>query len=123
MKERTLGVLALRGTAISTLEPKYLFCLFAVLMFSILDGTFTIILIEKGAWEANPVMRFALSIGNEFFFFLKYFLTASGLLFLLKNGRLRIFNGKIVLEDLAYGIVIMYEALIIYEIALLHFIV
>ena len=102
-------------------QPKYVFCLFIVLILCLVDGTMTITLIQRGAWEVNPVMRFALSVSHEFFFIVKYFLTAGGLLFLLKNGEMRIFNGLLSLEEIAGGLVLFYEGLVIYEITIYHF--
>ncbi len=106
----------------TVLEGKYVFCLFVVLIFCLVDGTMTIFLVEKGAWEANPLMRFALSVSYEFFFLLKYFLTAGGLLVLLRNGNRRIFGGLFSLEEIAGGIVLFYEGLVIYEITVFHFV-
>jgi hypothetical protein len=102
-------------------QPKYVFCLFIVLILCLVDGAMTITLIQRGAWEVNPVMRFALSVSHEFFFILKYFLTAGGLIFLLKNGEMRIFKGLVSLEEIAGGLVLFYEGLIIYEITIYHF--
>ncbi len=79
-------------------------------------------LIEKGAWEANPLMRFALSVSREFFLTLKYFLTAGGLLFLLRFGDKRVFRNSISLEEIAGLFILFYEGLIIYEITVWHLI-
>lgn len=101
-------------------EAKYVFCLFIVLILSLVDGTMTIFLIGKGAWEVNPVMRYALSVSHEFFLILKYFLTAGGVLYLLINGNKRIFRGLITIEEIAGSLVLFYEGLVIYEIAIYH---
>ncbi len=101
-------------------ETKYIICMFIVLILSLVDGTMTIFLVGKGAWEANPFMRYALEVSHEFFFFTKYFLTASGLLFLLMNGNRRVFFGILSLEEIAGGLVLFYEGLIIYEITIFH---
>lgn len=106
----------------SFFETKYIFCMFVILVLSLVDGTMTIFLVEKGAWEANPFMRYALEVSHEFFFFTKYFLTASGLLFLLMNGTRRVFFNIISLEEIAGGLVLFYEGLIIYEITIYHLI-
>ena len=103
-------------------DVKYVLCLFIVLILSLADGTMTIYLVEQGAWEANPVMRYALSVSYEFFFFLKYFLTAGGLLFLLVNANRRIFKGIFTIEEIAGGLVLFYEGLVIYEITIYHFV-
>jgi hypothetical protein len=106
----------------SFFEKKYVLCMFVVLLLSLMDGTTTVFLLELGAWEANPVMQYALSLGHEFFFFVKYFLTAGGLLFLLSNGNRRVFGGLFSLEEIAGGLVLFYLGLVIYELAVFHFI-
>ena len=92
--------------------------MFAVLLLSLADGILTLSLVERGAWEANPVMRFALTVSREFFLTLKYFLTVGGLIVLLAFGKRRILGGAISLEEIAGLIILCYEGLIIYEIAL-----
>lgn len=109
-----------RGKRPDFFESKYVVCLFVTLLLTITDGFFTIFLTQKGAWEANPVMRYALSVSFEFFVFLKFFLTAGGLLFLLKNGSRKVFRGLFTQEEIAAGIVLFYEGLIIYEITLYY---
>ena len=104
----------------SSLSWKYVFCLFITLILCIMDGTLTIFLVRKGAWEANPLMRHAMSVGYTYFLFLKYFLTAGGLLFLLHHGQKKIFKGILSVEEVAGGIVLFYEGLIIYEITLYY---
>jgi hypothetical protein len=112
----------IKGKRPDFFESKYVFVLFVTLLLTITDGLLTITLVQKGAWEANPVMRYALSISNEFFIFLKFFLTAAGLLFLLTQGSRRVFRGLFCLEEIAAAIVLFYEGLIIYEITMFHLI-
>ena len=54
---------------------------------SILDATFTLYLLKRGATEANPVMRAALHLGDQAFVLLKTVVTvlAAGFLMLHKN--------------------------------------
>jgi len=101
---------------------KNVLVLFSVLVLSLADGMLTMSLLEKGAWEANPVMRFALSISREFFLILKYFLTAGGVLFLLHFGDIKVFRKRISLEEIAGLFIVFYEGLVIYEITLWHLI-
>ena len=109
-----------RETGSATLETKYVVCLFVVLFFCIVDGAMTLFLVARGAWDANPLMRYALSVSDEFFIIFKYFLTAGGLLFLLRNGRMRVFKGRLSLEEMSVGLVLVYEVLIIYELTVFH---
>jgi hypothetical protein len=99
---------------------KYAITLFITLILCLIDGGLTIFLVNKGAWEANPLMRHALSVSHEYFLVLKYFLTAGGFLFLLRHGRRRIFRGIMTIEELAGGIVLFYAGLVIYEITIYH---
>ena len=104
----------------SSFSWKYVVTLFITLVFCILDGALTIFLVKRGAWEANPLMRHALAVSHEYFFILKYFLTAGGLLFLLHHGNRKLFGGLLTVEEVAGGIVLFYEGLIIYEITIYH---
>jgi hypothetical protein len=106
----------------TSLSWKYVFALFVTLILCIVDACLTIFLVERGAWEANPLMRYALSVSYEYFLLSKYFLTAFGLLFLFLNGKKRIFRGRLMVEEVAGGIVLFYEGLVIYEITIYHLI-
>jgi len=104
-------------------EAKYVLCLFIILILCLVDGTMTIYLIGRGAREVNPVMKAALSVSNGFFLFMKYFLTASGVFYLLLHGRRRIFKGLVSMEEIAGSLVLFYEGLVIYEITIYHLII
>jgi len=90
--------------------------LLCTLLLCIADGLLTIQLLNLGAWEANPLMRRAISMGIGFFIFSKYFLTAGGLLVLLRYGKVRILHESITLEEIAAGVVLFYQGLVLYEI-------
>ncbi len=106
----------------TSLSWKYVFALFVTLVLCIVDACLTIFLVGRGAWEANPLMRYALSVSYEYFIMSKYFLTAFGLLFLFLNGKKKVFGGLLMVEEIAGGIVLFYEGLVIYEIAIYHII-
>jgi hypothetical protein len=106
------------GAGKTFLSWKYVFALFVTLVLCILDACLTIFLVGRGAWEANPLMRHALSVSYEYFLLSKYFLTAFGLLFLFINGKKKVFGGLFMVEEIAGGIVLFYEGLVIYEITI-----
>ena len=97
-------------------DSKFTFQLLLILILSLLDAVLTLHLVPKGAWEANPMMRYALEIGPAFFITTKYFLTAAGFLFLIRNGRLLVFGGRFSLEEIANGLILFYIGLVIYEV-------
>jgi len=102
-------------------RPKYVLYLFLLLLLCLIDGTMTIILIERGAWEANPIMRQAMSVSREFFLLVKYIITSFGLLFLLIHGEKKVF-GLCTLEEITGLFIIFYEGLVVYEIAMYYLI-
>ena len=55
----------------------------AILMLSICDALLTLILIDRGASEINPVMAYFLKYGPLPFIIAKYFLTSFGVVILL----------------------------------------
>lgn len=61
--------------------------LFAVILFTItltiMDATFTLLLIGQGATEVNPLMAFYLELGPRQFIITKYMLTCASILLLL----------------------------------------
>lgn len=90
--------------------------LLSTLVLCIADGILTIQLLNLGAWEVNPFMRYALSIGIEFFILSKYILTGGGLLVLLRYGKIQIFSESFTLEQLAAAVLLFYQGLVLYEI-------
>ena len=59
-----------------------LLSLLLIILLSVLDAYFTIVHVEKGAREINPLMDFLMGYGNTYFFIIKYILTALGLILL-----------------------------------------
>ena len=105
-----------RQNNIGFVDSKFTSQLLLILALSLLDAVLTLQLVPKGAWEANPMMRYALEIGPVFFIMAKYFLTAAGFLFLIRNAKLLVFGGRFSLEEIAHGLILFYIGLVIYEV-------
>jgi len=54
-----------------------------ILFLSVVDATLTIVLINHGAYEVNPIMAYCLDVGPYTFLSIKYSLTCMGLILLL----------------------------------------
>lgn len=54
-----------------------------ILFLSVVDAALTIVLINHGAYEVNPIMAYCLSVGPYTFLSIKYSLTCVGLILLL----------------------------------------
>ena len=81
---------------------------------SLLDAALTLILLEKGAVELNPVMQYYIILGPGIFVMIKYSLTALALLIILVlhaiiSVRYRIGSLLLPLCGLAFGSVVIWE--------------
>jgi len=81
------------------------------------DSYFTLILINQGAVEINPVMRFALRFGTYPFFFIKYFLTIVSVIILLIHKNFSI-GRYISIKNVILGLGLAYFVLVVYEFVL-----
>lgn len=73
----------------------------AVLL-TILDASFTLILISKGASEINPIMAFFLELGPSYFFIAKYLLTCFPIILILLLKNTYLFNTNFKTRSLLY---------------------
>jgi hypothetical protein len=95
-------------------ERRWLFVASAILLLSALDAALTLRLLERGATEANPLM--AMVIGeHEQFAAWKLALTGVGVVLLTLVARLRAF-GRLPVSLILYAVLVLYGALIAYEI-------
>jgi len=90
-----------------------------VLGLCVLDGVLTVILMSQGAQEANPVMALFLPHNLPWFAAVKLALTAIGMLVLVACSRMRLFR-RIPGEAMLYVVVVLYAALVIYELRMLQ---
>jgi len=88
-------------------------------MFSCSDAFLTLLLLERGAHEVNPLMASLLGHPAAAFTLVKIGLTAAGVVLLTQMARLRAF-GRIPVGVLLYTVLALYGLLMIYEYALLN---
>jgi len=102
-------------------EP-FVFVLFSITIFlSATDAMFTLFIINNGGEEINPFMRYLLQIDVNTFFWVKFFLTSFGMLFLVSHKHFlfyRIIRGYHIMYAVfaTYFILINYELYLISEI-------
>jgi hypothetical protein len=85
---------------------------FIITVFSVLDALFTLLYINRGGGEANPLMDFALQLGPTMFLLIKMGLTGIGVTILALHQ-----NFRAGLRGL-YGIYCLYMLLLGYHGAL-----
>lgn len=99
--------------------PKLFAAITAILMLSIFDALLTLILIDNGSTELNPVMAFFLQHGLLPFIVVKYFLTSIGVVILLIFKNVFLTKAKIYTHSLFSAVIIAFAAVVAWELFLI----
>jgi hypothetical protein len=100
-------------------HPQWLAIAMLIVALSALDALLTLVLLEHGAYETNPIMRPLVGGSGLVFALVKVGLTGLGVVLLTLLARLRAF-GRVPVGALLYGLLAGYAVLIFYELGLLN---
>ena len=100
-------------------NPKLFAAITAILMLSITDALLTLILIDQGSSELNPVMAYFLQHGLLPFIIAKYLLTSIGVVTLLIFKNVFLPRAKIYTGELLTVVIFAFAAVIVWEIFLI----
>ncbi len=100
-------------------SPRLLIPVLTILGLCVLDGMLTVMLMQHGASELNPVMALFLPHNLLWFAFVKLALTGAGLCVLVACSRMQLFR-KIPGEFFVYAVLGIYMCLIAYELRMLE---
>jgi hypothetical protein len=89
-----------------------------LLMLTLADGVITVVLLDQGYEEANPLMRLLLQRGVVPFLVGKYVLTALFLPVALVLHQYRLFGTRVRVGQIVPLVVALYAVLIVYQITL-----
>ena len=95
-------------------DTSFMIFVLVVLILSMVDAVLTLTLIEHGAVEVNPVMRYFIDLGVGLFVIAKYSLTAIPLVVMIVLStssflRIRIGSLMFLFSGLAFGCVVVWE--------------
>lgn len=100
-------------------EPRLFFVAVGALILCVADAFFTMTLLNfYGSYELNPVMDYFIKQDFEKFFFVKFGLTAFGIVFLVMHKNFRILN-RISGYQILYASLALYAILVSYELFML----
>jgi hypothetical protein len=105
-------------SAVDWHHPQWLAIAILIVVFSCSDALLTLMLVERGASEVNPLMAPLVGGSALAFALIKIGLTAAGVVLLTLLARLRAF-GRLPVGVLLYSALLLYGALICYELQLL----
>jgi Domain of unknown function (DUF5658) len=100
-------------------EPRWLAVAMVILLLSVTDAVLTLALLQRGAFEANPLMAVFLTQDPDLFVAFKIGLTAGGVVLLTLVAKVRAF-GRLPVSAILYTVLAGYAALIAYEVWLLR---
>lgn len=98
-------------------DSRLLLWTLGIVAFCILDAFLTLMILDQGGIELNPVMAFLLGIGTSAFIYTKYLFTALAVIFILFHVNFRLFGLPV--RHLLPAFFFFYAALIGYETFLL----
>jgi hypothetical protein len=106
-------------SAVDWHHPQWLALSILIVVLSCADAMLTLMLIEHGAYEVNPLMAPLLGGSALGFTLVKVGLTAGGVVLLTQLARMRVF-GRLSVGAFLYTMLAIYGALILYEYRLLN---
>ncbi len=100
-------------------NQKLFLAITTILVLSILDAVLTLIVIQRGATELNPVMAYFLEYGTPTFIVAKYLLTSIGVLILLIFKNVFLTKIKIYTHSLFPCVILVFITVIAWELFLI----
>jgi len=100
-------------------QPQWLGVAILIVLLSCIDAFLTLMLIDHGAYEANPLMAPLVAGSQLIFTLVKVGLTGGGVVLLTLVARMKIFR-RVPISVLLYALLIAYAALVTYEARLLR---
>jgi hypothetical protein len=101
-----------KGGYVTRYSPRLLFFLILIVGLNILDSPFTMIILEFGGWEVNPLVRPAMEVFGDQFGVWKFLLVSFNRVLLCLHSRFRYVNQGILWITLMYLGVIFYQVLL-----------
>jgi hypothetical protein len=104
-----------RGGYVDRYSPSLLFFLLLIVGLNLLDALFTMMILDYGGWEVNPIVRSAIEVYGDHFWVWKFSLVSVNVILLCLHSKFK-YVKKIIL-----GICLVYLAIVLYEIRLMTF--
>jgi len=97
------------------------FTLISIVALNILDSLFTLIILDRGGWEVNPIVRSAIELYGDGFFIWKFFIISISLVFLCLHSNFGGVRRLIKVAGFIYTIVVLYQIFLInFQIPQIH---
>jgi hypothetical protein len=101
-------------------QPAYFRVIILILIFSVMDALLTLVLINHGAVELNPIMAFYLELGPYHFLLVKYALTSAGVIIILLYKGAFMYSLRIQADTLLYVVLAAFVGVVSWQVYLIH---
>lgn len=103
-----------RGGYVDHYEWELLLPLVLISGLNILDSFFTMIILEEGGWEVNPVVRSVIQLYGDRFWVWKFAIVSLPLILLCLHSKFRLVTA------IVFGISLIKIAIVLYQISILY---
>ena len=104
-----------RGGYIDRYDSGLLFFIVMIVGLNVLDSLFTMIILDCGGWEINPIVQSAIEVYGDKFWLWKFMIVSVNLILLCIHSRFRYVNRVI------FWITILYLGIILYQVLLMGY--
>ena len=104
-----------KGGYVDRYSPRLLFLIILIVGLNVLDSFFTMIILDCGGVEANPLVSSAIEVYGDRFWVWKFMVVSVNLILLCLHSRFRYVNRVI------FGITLLFLGVILYQVILLRF--
>ena len=94
---------------------RLLFFLVLIVGLNILDSFFTMIILDCGGWEVNPIVRSAIEVYGDEFWVWKFMMVSVNLILLCIHSRFRY------VSRIIFGITLLFLGVILYQFILMKY--
>jgi len=104
-----------RGGYVDRYSASLLFFLLLIVGLNVLDVLFTMVILDRGGREVNPVVRSAMAVYGDRFWIWKFALVSANVILLCLHSRFQY------VHKIIWGITFLFLAIILYQTILLNF--
>jgi hypothetical protein len=104
-----------RGGYVDRYSASLLFFLLLIVGLNVLDALFTMVILDRGGWEVNPLVRSAMAVYGDRFWVWKFALVSANVFLLCLHSRFQY------VQKIIWGITFLFLAIILYQTIFLNF--
>jgi hypothetical protein len=101
------------GGYVDRYGPKLFVCLILIISLNVIDAFQTIMLLDLGGRELNPIVRSAMQLFGDNFWIWKFFIASASVVFLCLHSRFRKAKPIIVFATIMYMVIVVYHFLLL----------